>query len=174
MERTIPSTGSEEVELYQRTYYSLLRSTAEVKIRTLQEVHTGVNSLLHATAREDRPDMSAFIYSLLRLPPQIPHVRLVVLGQSIDVFARSGFGDISSWNETSAVARRRRCYFNEVDTLACFIASRSDIDDMIPLLSAFQIEWNKLHHRLQRIPEKTSLQEMCESEAGYSLLAGHY
>ena len=171
MERTIPSTESEEVELYQRTYYSLLRSTAEVKIRTLREVHTGMNSLLHVTAREDRPDMSAFIYSLLRLPPQIPHVRLVVLGQSIDVFARSGFGDISSWKETSAVARRRRCYFNEVDTLACFIASRSDIDDMIPLLSAFQIEWNKLHHRLQRIPEKTSLQEMCESEAGYSLLA---
>ena len=171
MERTIPSTGSEEVELYQRTYYSLLRSTAEVKIRTLREVHTGMNSLLHATAREERPDMSAFIYSLLRLPPQIPYVRLVVLGQSIDVFARSGFGDISSWKETSAVARRRRCYFNNVDTMACFIASRSDIDDIIPLLSAFQIEWNKLHHRLQRIPEKTSLQEMCESEAGYSLLA---
>ena len=29
MERTVPSTESEEIELYQRTYYSLLRTTDE-------------------------------------------------------------------------------------------------------------------------------------------------
>jgi hypothetical protein len=149
MERTIPSTASEEVELYQRTYYSLLRSTAEVQIRTLEEVHAGMKSLLHPAAREQYPDMSAFIYSLLRLPRCIHQVQLVVLGQSTDVFARfGGIGDLEEWEMVAAPARRRRCFFNGKDTLACFIASRSDIDDVIPLLTAYQIEWNKLHRLL--------------------------
>jgi len=35
--------------------------------------------------------------------------------------------------------------------MACIIASRSDIDDIIPLLTAYQIEWNKLHRLLRRV-----------------------
>src|SRR5574338_633457 len=148
MERTVPSTESEEVELYLRTYYSLLRSTAEVQIRTLEEAHAGMNSLLHAGARDPRPDMSAFIYSLLRLPDCMSQVKLVVLGQSGEVFQRGGYGNIYEWEEVAAPARRRRCFFNGTDTLACLIASRSDIDDIIPVLTAYQMEWNKLHFRL--------------------------
>ena len=151
MERTIPSTASEEVELYLRTYYSLLRSTAEVQIRTLEEVHAGMKSLLHPAAREQSPDMAAFIYSLLRLPRCIHQVQLVVLGQSTDVFSRmGGYVDIEEWEMVAAPARRRRCYYNGKETLACFIASRSDIDDVIPILTAYQIEWNKMHGLLQR------------------------
>ena len=37
MERTVPSTGSEEIDLYVRTYYSLLRSTAEIQIPAADE-----------------------------------------------------------------------------------------------------------------------------------------
>ena len=33
--------------------------------------------------------------------------------------------------------------------MAVFIVSRSDIDDLVPILTAFQIEWNKLHQLLQ-------------------------
>ena len=44
MERTVPSTISEEIELYLRTYYSLLRTTAEVQIRTLEEENTRLKS----------------------------------------------------------------------------------------------------------------------------------
>ncbi|MBN2146457.1 MAG: hypothetical protein JW726_03670, partial [Anaerolineales bacterium] len=110
MERTIPSTASEEVELYLRTYYSLLRSTAEVQIRTLEEAHAGMKSLLHPAAREQSPDMAAFIYSLLRLPRCIHQVQLVVLGQSTDVFSRmGGYTDIEDWEMVAAPARRRRC-----------------------------------------------------------------
>jgi hypothetical protein len=149
MERTVPSTASEEVELYLRTYYSLLRSTAEVHIRTLEEVHAGMNSLLHGAARQTAPDMSAFIYSLLRMPACLPDVQLVVLGQTLDVFQSGGYGNIENWEQVVAVARRRRCFYDGKRTLACFIASRSDIDDVIPLLTAFQIEWNKLNNLLQ-------------------------
>ena len=52
MERTVPETASEEIELYLRTYYSLLRASTEVKVRSLEEVHAGMNSLLHARARQ--------------------------------------------------------------------------------------------------------------------------
>ena len=149
MERTVPSTASEEVELYLRTYYSLLRSSADVQIRSLEETHAGTKSLLHPFVRESFPDISAFIYCSLRLPACIHKVERVVLGQSTQVFSRSGYKDIESWDSVFATARRRRCYFNGVDTLACFIASVSDIDDVIPILTAYQIEWNKIHILLQ-------------------------
>jgi Family of unknown function (DUF6909) len=157
MERTVPSTASEEVELYLRTYYSLLRSTADVQIRTLEEAHAGVKSSLHPLVREPIPDMSAFLYCLLRLPTCIHQVELVVLGQSTEVFSKAGFKDIESWEKVSALARRRRCFFNLTDTLACFIASVSDIDDVIPMLTAYQIEWNKLHTLLRGHSSSNSL-----------------
>ncbi len=152
MERTVPSTASEEVELYTRTYFSLLRSTAEVQIRTLEEAHAGMKSLLLPGARDIKPDMSAFIYGLLRLPACMPDVRLVVLGQNTETFTKAGYSDVENWEQVYALARRRRCFFNGVDTLACFIASRTDIDDMIPLLTAYQIEWNKFYRSLHSAP----------------------
>jgi hypothetical protein len=157
MERTVPYTASEEVELYLRTYYSLLRSTSDVQIRTLEEVHSGMNSLLHPGARDDAPDMSAFIYSLLRLPGCMPEVESVVLGQSTKVFQREGIGNIEDWDVVIARARRRRCYFDGNDTLAVIIASRSDIDDVVPMLVAYQYEWNKLHRLLDQFPSITQL-----------------
>jgi hypothetical protein len=36
-------------------------------------------------------------------------------------------------------------FFDGDETLAALIASPSDVDDLIPLLVAFQIEWNKIH-----------------------------
>jgi hypothetical protein len=171
MERTVPSTASEEVELYLRTYYSLLRTTAEVQIRTLEEAHAGMNSLLHPGARETAPDMAAFIYSILRLPPEILNVRLVVLGQSLEVFSRGGYERVERWQPTCASARRRRCYYNGQDIMACFIASRSDIDDVIPLLTAFQIEWNKFHSLLQMMPASIKLERFEEDPALQQTLA---
>ena len=153
MERTVPSTASDEIDLYLRTMYTLLRSTTEVQLRTLEEVHAGMNSSLHPDARKLTPDTSAFIYSLLRLPDCMPDVGLVVLGQSTSVFNQHGYTNVENWEPVSSRARRRRCFYNGNDTLACFIASRSDIDDVIPVMTAYQIEWNKLHLLLQRTPE---------------------
>lgn len=153
MERTVPSTASEEVELYLRTFYSLLRTTAEVQIKSLEEVHMGMNSLLHQGARHNAPDLSALIYSLLRFPDVLSEVNRVILGQSTDMFMRHGILDVESWTPTQARARRRQCFYDGEDTLACIIASRSDIDDIVPMLTAYQIEWNKIHRLLQNVGE---------------------
>lgn len=171
MERTVPSTASEDIELYQRTYYSLLRSTAEVQIRTLEEAHARMNSLLHPEARETSPDLSAFVYSILRLPPIIHHVQLVVMGQSPKVFERRGFGNVETWQQVFAPARRRRCFYNGEDILACYIASRTDIDDVIPLLTAYQIEWNKFHALLQMLPDSISLSNLDSDRETFEQIA---
>ncbi|MEZ4582195.1 MAG: hypothetical protein R3A10_11290 [Caldilineaceae bacterium] len=45
--------------------------------------------------------------------------------------------------------RRRKFYFDaKRNTLAAFVASVSDIDDIIPTLTAYQIEWNKINEKL--------------------------
>lgn len=152
MERTVPTRASEEIDLYLRTIYSLLRSTARVRIRTLEEVHAGMNSSLHPMARFTEPDISSMIYAVLRLPDCITDVKAVLLGQSATVFEQSGLKNVESWQEVTARARRRRCFYNGEGLLACYIASRSDIDDIVPMLTAFQIEWNKLHNFLQELP----------------------
>ena len=119
MERTVPRFATDEIELYIRTVYSLLRTSTEVHIRTLEEVHAGMNSPLHLDARKSSPDTSALIYASLRLPECISDVRLVVLGQSASVFAKHGYGDVETWRPVSAKARRRRCYYDGKQTLAC-------------------------------------------------------
>ena len=161
LERTVPSTGSEEIGLYMRTYYSLLRSTDEIQIQSLVETHMIIESSLHPGARVQQLDTSALIYSSLRLPPCIRTVRLVVLGQSAYVFRRRGYGQVEQWQEVSAPGRRRRTYFDGQETLAVFIASRTDIDDIIPMLTAYQIEWNKAHAILRG----TTAQGLLEAHA---------
>ncbi|TAK10984.1 MAG: hypothetical protein EPO32_13710 [Anaerolineae bacterium] len=148
MERTVPRPASEEIELYLRTVYSLVRASSEIRLRSLEEAHAGMNSLLHLQARGDESDMSAFIYAVLRLPPVMEEVERVVLGQTPAMYAQRGFGDITAWACVDAAARRRRCYYDGKGTLACLLVSRSDIEDLLPILTAYQIEWNKLHRRL--------------------------
>ena len=149
MDRQTPSTENEEIELYLRTYYSLLRSTGEVLVRSLEETHAAMNASLHPGADDPEIDVSAFVYSCLRLPPCITRVRLIVLGQSEDVFdRRGGYAGVESWEPVHAPARRRKMFFDGKETLAAFIASVSDIDDLIPIITAYQIEWNKMHQRL--------------------------
>jgi hypothetical protein len=173
MERTVPTTGSEEISLYMRTYYSLLRTTDEVQIRTLVEAHLGMNSSLHVRARDERPDPAAIIYCSLRLPKCIRQTRLVVMGQSERVFARRGYANVEQWQPVTAPARRRRTFFDGHETMAAFIASVSDIDDLIPMLTALQIEWNKMHRRLRDSPLLEELASCAEGdEPGWEELRG--
>lgn len=151
MDRAIPVSGNEEIELYMRTYYSLLRSSGEVEVRALEETHSGMNASLHQRADDSSLDLAAFLYSAMRLPDCVDEIRLVLLGQSAEVFSRGGYKNVEDWTIFKAKARRRKMFFNGEDALAVFINSISDIDDLIPLLTAYQIEWNKMHVRLGQI-----------------------
>src|SRR5690606_13644158 len=148
MDRTVPKTGSEDIELYMRTYYSLLRSTHTILLETLVEAHMAMDSSLHVRARNPEPDVSALVYTSLRLPSCMLDVDYVLLGQIEKSFLDSDY-PVTEWERVYAPGRRRRMHFDGERTLAVFIASRSDIDDLIPMLTAYQIEWNKLTALLQ-------------------------
>jgi hypothetical protein len=133
------------LDLFHRTYHSLLRSTGEIQVQALVEQYAAFEPSLHHAVRSPAPDLAALTYTSLRLPPCIDDVRLVLLGQSHEVFARHGYGDVLSWQVVSAPGRRRKMFFDGDETLAVLIASPSDVDDLMPILVAFQIEWNKIH-----------------------------
>ncbi|MBX6342812.1 MAG: hypothetical protein IRY97_10170, partial [Thermomicrobiaceae bacterium] len=140
-----PRAGKREVDLYVRTYNTLLRSSGPIKVETLVPAHLNIESSLHAGAREPAPDMSAFMYSTLRLPESIVRAERIVLGQSAYIFARNGYPDLDRWQPVTAPGRRRRWYDDGHGTLAAYVASTSDLDDLVPTIVAWQIEWNKMH-----------------------------
>jgi hypothetical protein len=147
--------GRREVEMYIRTYQTMLRSSGDVGLKTLVQAHYNIDSVLHPNAREGDPDMSAFIYTVLRLPTAILRCSRILLGQSDEVFAQHGF-KVDQWQAVSASARRRKWFYDGKNTLAVFIASVSDTDDIVPILVALQIEWNKVNWLLNA--DSTTLQ----------------
>ncbi len=137
---------SDEIELYQRTYNTLLRSSGETHLRVLEPSHRAIGSSLHPLAASDEIDLGAFIYAIRRLPDGIVGARLVAMAQQFEALVTAGL-PVDTWDEAEAPARRRRWYDDGAGTLAVLLASASDLDDLLPTLVAFQIEWNKIRVR---------------------------
>ena len=147
MDRQPPRATSDEIDLYIRTYYSLLRSSGDVRVRAFEEAHLYSRSSLHLGAEEATPDVAAFAYSAGRLPEMMPQIRRIVLGQSVQQFEAAGF-PIDRWTAVRTRGRRRPLRWDGGQTLGVFVASGSDIDDLVPILTAYQIEWNKVRGRM--------------------------
>src|ERR1700710_959669 len=92
------AVGSEEVELYPRTYTTLLRASGETRLRVLEPSHAAMNSSLHSLAYSlEQPDLGAFLYALRRLPASIWQAHVIVMGQEAEAFSRAGVGRIEDW-----------------------------------------------------------------------------
>ena len=102
------------VELYQRTYSTLLRSSGETRLRVLEPSHRAMESSLHPLAGRDELDLGAFLYAIRRLPAGIVRARRIVMGQDPAQFARSGIGPLERVGAgrgprpPAALVRRRR------------------------------------------------------------------
>lgn len=140
----------DSIDSHVRTYRSALKSNLEVTLHSLTNSYLKINSILHPLASDPKkPDSSAIIYTLLRLPKTIDHTQKVVIGQNPQVFENAGFKDISKWKSVTTSARRRTAYFDKkTGTYGVFISSISDLDDIVNTLLAFQIEWNKFHQQV--------------------------
>ncbi|MBW6472597.1 MAG: hypothetical protein K0B14_05685 [Anaerolineaceae bacterium] len=101
----------------------------------------------------------------------MPDVKVVALGQSSSVFENHGYANVENWIPVNTKARRRRCFYDGKEKLACFIASRSDIEDVIPAMTAYQIEWNKLHIFLNQLPKSFDLKNAIKNPTQFSSLA---
>ena len=164
MDRNIPHNASETIDFYKRTIYSVLRSKSETKVSGLEEVHMAMESTMHPDARAAAPDYNALIYSILRLPACILKVRRIIMGQNAQMFFAQGYREIENWPIVTAAARRRICRYDGRETLAVFINSESDIEDIVPMLTALQIEWNKMHDLLESVEEKELFSAFIEND----------
>ena len=139
------------------------RVSGSIPVSSLIPAHVTAASSLHAGAEEPEPDLNAFIYSIQRLPESIISISEIVLGQSASGFRRFGYTGMETWDVVSAPGRRRRWRYDGAQTLAATIASASDLDDLVPTIVAYQIEWNKLHGIIEGDPD---LRRLIERAAG--------
>ena len=51
--------GKHAVELYVRTYATMLQSSGDIKVESLVQAHLGMGSVLHPLAAEPQSDMGA-------------------------------------------------------------------------------------------------------------------
>ena len=107
--------GKREVEMYIRTFHTLLRSSGEVGLKALVQAHYNIDSALHPDARSTKPDMSAFIYSVLRLPDAVLNCNRILLGQSEEIFKQQGY-EVDTWESVTASARRRKWFYDSKNT----------------------------------------------------------
>ena len=143
--------ASDEVELYHRTYTTLLRSSGETLLRVLEPSHAAMNSSLHSLANAlDEPDLGAFLYAMRRLPARSGARSVIVMGQEARSSTARGSARIEDWEAgrgarpPAAVVRLRARARSP-----CCWPPTSDLDDLIPTLVAYQVEWNKLHALLR-------------------------
>lgn len=141
--------GRDAINLYVRTYTTILRTHGDVPVRAFEAAHQTVGSSLHPGADSPRPDPGAFIYGVQRLPACIAWVERVILGQLPEQISSAIEGGTEGWQHVSAPGRRREWLWDGGPTLAVSIASTSDLDDVIPTLVAYQLEWNKLHELIE-------------------------
>ncbi|PIQ73882.1 hypothetical protein COV58_00130 [Candidatus Roizmanbacteria bacterium CG11_big_fil_rev_8_21_14_0_20_36_8] len=131
-----------------KAYRSFLRDEGTMPIDQIVRLYKQMSPALHKYADSSDIDIQALVYATLRLPKSIPEICDIFMAQIGESFVREGL-KIELWDEVAAPARRRKMYFDGKDKLAVFINSVTDLDDMIGLLSAYEIEWNKIHHKLR-------------------------
>src|ERR1700761_7466345 len=81
---------SDEVELYVRTYTTLLRSSGETQLRVLEPSHMAMGSSLPPLAASEELALGAFLYAVRRLPDGIVGADLVVMGQDVAQLTAAG------------------------------------------------------------------------------------
>ena len=140
--------GGATVRRYVDSYRRLGPEGCRLALSRLEPGHHQAESSLHRQSDQEHISVPALLYASGRLPGCMPQVERVVVAAGREAFSRHGLGEINSWQRVSAEKRRRLTFFDGEHTLAVVVCSLSDLDDLIPSLCAYQIEWNKLHQRL--------------------------
>lgn len=160
-EHRLSLDGGRSVRQYLEGYQCGGISPMDLKLCRLEPRHLKLCSSLHRGADSDQVIASALLYSATRLPDCMPHVDQVAIASSDEALNQAmALWPTDSWRRVEASKRRRLAYFDGGRRLAVLVTSISDMDDIIPGLCAYQIEWNKMHHRLARV------------ELGRALVAG--
>ena len=171
MDHPIFLEDNERIRNFVQLTYITLSSTGAVPLRRLEEAYRMMEPTIHPRASDSSLDCGALSYAAQRLPSCVTKVQRILLGQSESILEESGV-PMSAWTEVFAKSRRRRYLHDGAETLICFIASKSDVDDIIPSLLALQIEWNKAHAILggKELPDRIPVGETGRNALLTSLL----
>src|SRR3954462_7468999 len=82
--RQAAGLSSDEVELYHRTYTTLLRSSGETLLRVLEPYPRPMTSSLHPLPATSKLDLGAFLYAMRRLPAGVWKAGVIVMGQQVE------------------------------------------------------------------------------------------
>ncbi len=134
------------LDMYVQKLTSAFGGVGSLKTSNFVDDHIRAAPILHPLCEDIKPDISALVYSILRLPPEIVTITQFVLGQSDEVFMQAGFFvNEPGWLPIKTAARRRRMLYNKsTGVCAVYVASKSDVDDIVTILTAFYIEVTKL------------------------------
>jgi len=118
--------------------------SGEIHLSHLVETYKQMQSSMHKGFALEKVDINALTYSLTRIPRCFFYAETLLLGQHISDFQDKYF-DVTSWQNKVAPDRRRQVLYNrDLKTIITLLTSDSDIDDIINILIAFQIEWQKI------------------------------
>jgi len=155
------------IDIYVQKIHSALAGGGVVKLSSFSQEHAATRPVLHAKVLDATPDIGALVYSLLRLPSEFITCTQMLLGQSDRVFENEGI-DMHDWVKTQAVARARVCAYDpESKRLALFVASITDVEDIITNATAVAIEVQKIHARMK---DGTELSDCFETTEDYNKL----
>lgn len=127
-----------------QSYYEKFITGQEFAISDLFATYVQMSPSIHTKLNSKDIDIDILNYCLNRLPTQIFSATKIIISQNKENLAKYGL-DISTWQQTSANSRRRRCFVSpDASTIATIITSDADIDDLINILIATQIEFGKI------------------------------
>jgi len=139
------------LDQFRRKYHTALASGKEVSLSSFFSDYKKMAPLLHKGLSKKHLDISTLKYCLDRLPCEIHQVQRIIIAQSKDDLEREKVVFDGSWQEVTAVARRRQTFYNsQTKTLIFLIVSDADIDDLVNLLIAYKLEWIKLYYLLEK------------------------
>lgn len=139
----IDSDKNIKTELFIKSYRSFLQTSGEMSVNQFERLYKNSTPALHQKVNGDEIDVHAFTYAYLRFPAIMHKIDRIILAQTDEIFYKNGF-KINDWIKLSTPARRRKIYTDN-DRLAIIINSVSDVDDIVTILCALQIEWNKIN-----------------------------
>jgi hypothetical protein len=132
-------------------YYRQLLTGKDIPLSQFVPGYKKVLPSIHQHLNDpDRVDLSALSYALERLPEEIFETRRIVMSATDKGFADTGLYIESGlktglWVKTIASRRRRRCFYHPSSgTLACYVTSPSDVDDIVNCAISFILEWQKI------------------------------
>jgi len=136
VDRQSPRSTNDEIDLYIRTYYSLLRSSGDVRrARLFEEAH--LSSKLEPSPRGTGPQPPTSRRSPTRRrgsPTACPGSAGSCWGRARSSSHRPAIRSTGWQTVRQPAVERRPLRWDGGETLAVFIASASDIDDLVPIV----------------------------------------